>query len=283
MLRLTNSELSDFQRCARMHWLGNVRRLGPIAEPSPLRAAEIGTRYHDAMELYYGGASQAETLAWVQEKLDVHAEITPGGEQHKSWSLVFDMVEGYFDYLAETGLDSGVKVIAPETTHTRTMPEFPDVIFMGKLDLETEEGLEDHKTTKLPFSQKLAELRRSRQPIFYAWLLEPIKRVTRVRFRIARQSTRSERTTGPYYEVESVPINHAMLRSHERHLRELVPQIQANYERTTVPAPAPGSDCSWRCDFYSICPLFDDGSGPEYVIKHEFKEVNPLERYASDE
>lgn len=279
MLRLSNSEISDYQRCKRMHYFGNVLGKGPLEAPNPLKAAEVGTRFHSAMERYYGGESQEDVLAELTAVVDTHEALRPGSDDHKATELVLTMVEGYFDWLAEVGLDHGVEVVAPESTHTRTMPEFDEVQFIGKLDLETVEGLEDFKTTKIPFSQKLPALRRSRQPVHYAWLLEPRKPVTRVRFRVARQSTRSERTSPPYYATEEVPINAAMLRSHEDHLRELVPEILANYERTTPPAPSPGEDCSWRCPFYLLCPMVDNGEDWRYTLREEFRDVDPLARY----
>lgn len=281
---LTNSEINDFQRCPRLHFLGNVKRLGPIKPPSPLRAAEIGTRVHAALERYYGGATAPEVVASLEADVDVHAETTPGGEQHKASALVLAVSEAYFEWLAETGADQGLTVISPEFTATRTHPDFPGVTFQGKIDLLTDEELIDFKTCAIPLEQKAREVLRATQGAWYVWLLAGSdRRVTRVQFRIMRQSSHSERTSPPYETTAELPINAAMLQSVERNLLEIVPRIQSNYARKDVPPPVPGSDCSWRCDFYQVCPMFDNGEDWQFVLDTEFQEVDPLSRYSKED
>lgn len=282
-LWLSNSEIEEFQRCKRQHWWGTVKRLEPNDPPNPLRASEIGTRFHTVMERYYAGASESELLAELQADAARIAEVTPGGDAHKAAELVLTMAEGYFLWAAETGADHGVGVIAPETTHTRVMPEFPDVIFAGRLDLETEEAIVDFKTTKLPFTTKSRTLQRSRQLPHYAWLLEPTRYVNRVRFRIAKQTTRSDRTSPPYYYEDELPVTRRRLRAHEDHLREIVPEIKANYARTTLPAPTPAEHCSWICPFYLVCDAADQGEDYQQLLADGFHEGDPDQRYKEDE
>lgn len=282
MFRISNSEIETWQRCRRQHWWEYVQRLQPKASPSPLRAAEIGTAFHAASEMYYGGMSGGDVTAHLQEIVDIHETTAPEGEQHKAADLVLTMWEGYLDWLAEEGIDQGINIIGPETTHTRKMSEFPDVEFIGKIDIETEEDIIDQKTTKLAFAQKIKVLRRSRQLIHYAWLIAPTRHINRVRVRVTKQSTRSERTSGPYYVEEKIPVTRGRLRSHEEHLRDIVPGMLANYARETLPAPSPNSDCSWICPLYLVCDMADQGEDYQYVIDNEFVQGNPLERYEKE-
>jgi hypothetical protein len=41
-------------------------------------------------------------------------------------------------------------------------------------------------------------------------------------------------------------------------------------------------DCSWDCDFFNICGMFDDGSRVEDAIADLFEERDPMQRYAVD-
>lgn len=283
ILRLSNSEIETFQRCKRAHWWEYVQRLEPIAAPSPLRAAEVGSDFHTEMEAYYGGEPQESILERMRARCEELELTAPGGDMHKAAELVLTMVEGYFDWLAEEGVDQGVDVIAPETAHSRTLPDLPGVEFIGKVDLETSAELIDFKTTKLPFATKIRTLRRSRQLPHYAWLLAGRRHINRVRVRVAKQSTRSERTSPPYYAEEEIPITRARLAAHEAHLRELVPEIQANYARETLPVPTPQESCSWICPLYLVCDMADQGEDYQQVIDQEFKQGDPLARYAEKE
>jgi hypothetical protein len=46
-----------------------------------------------------------------------------------------------------------------------------------------------------------------------------------------------------------------------------------------VTPPSPRADCSWSCDFYHACPLFDDGSHVELMIDQLYEVGQPLDRY----
>lgn len=42
-------------------------------------------------------------------------------------------------------------------------------------------------------------------------------------------------------------------------------------------------ECSWDCDFFAICPMFNDGSRVEDAISGIYTIGRPLERYDSAE
>lgn len=50
-----------------------------------------------------------------------------------------------------------------------------------------------------------------------------------------------------------------------------------------VVPPTPDKDCAWKCDFYLICPLFDDGSRVEDMIAQNYEEHGHMERYEEED
>ena len=49
-----------------------------------------------------------------------------------------------------------------------------------------------------------------------------------------------------------------------------------------VAYPRPSRDCKWKCQFFTICPMFDDGSAAEAAIEDAFEAADPYAYYASD-
>jgi hypothetical protein len=43
--------------------------------------------------------------------------------------------------------------------------------------------------------------------------------------------------------------------------------------------PSPRSECSWDCEFFSVCSLFNDGSAAEDMLGTYYVEEDPLDRY----
>jgi hypothetical protein len=46
--------------------------------------------------------------------------------------------------------------------------------------------------------------------------------------------------------------------------------------------PSPTRDCKWKCQFFTICTLIDDGSASEQAISEMFEETDPYAYYGSD-
>ncbi len=49
-----------------------------------------------------------------------------------------------------------------------------------------------------------------------------------------------------------------------------------------VAYPNPTRDCSWKCPFYNVCPMMDDGSDYVRMLQNEYEQVNPLARYGEE-
>jgi hypothetical protein len=50
----------------------------------------------------------------------------------------------------------------------------------------------------------------------------------------------------------------------------------------SVAYPTPTRDCKWKCQFVSICTMFDDGSSAEQALAEMFEEADPYEYYGPD-
>jgi hypothetical protein len=48
-----------------------------------------------------------------------------------------------------------------------------------------------------------------------------------------------------------------------------------------VAYPRPSRDCKWKCQFFSVCPLVDDGSAAEAAIEDSFAVGNPYDYYGN--
>ena len=55
----------------------------------------------------------------------------------------------------------------------------------------------------------------------------------------------------------------------------------ANHHEVVYPRPS--RDCSWKCDFFAICKMFDDGSNIDGLIREYYEEADPDERYGNDD
>lgn len=283
MYLLTNSELSDLRRCPRMYWLKYVQRLVPRDPPSSLKASEIGGRIHTALERYYTGTEADVVLQDVLYEIQ-QAAANGDTENEKSWTQVHAALEGYFEYLAETGVDQQVEFAEIEAVHQRELGD--GYVMLMKADALTvrrdnrELELLDHKSTGYPLSVKLKELRNGTQRLHYAWVLSGVARIRTIRFNMLRQSMRTERSSGPFYDRQELPILQAEVDAYERHVREdWLPVLERLHGRPSAPAPTPDADCFWRCPFYSVCPSFDNGDDVADMLQEGYTTGDPLARY----
>lgn len=169
---VSNSELRTFKRCRRKWWLAWYRGLKPRVE-SPVGALAIGGRVHRALREKYVPAGQTPvdprdalevfiTRDWttVTETYRTNGLEVPL-ELRKKFVAEADleraMIEGYVDWLAETGEDSELEVIAPETyleaeVTSDLIPFKSRTKLIGKLDVRAyrrRDGAKffiDHKT-----------------------------------------------------------------------------------------------------------------------------------------
>ena len=46
--------------------------------------------------------------------------------------------------------------------------------------------------------------------------------------------------------------------------------------------PRPSRDCKWKCQFFTVCTLVDDGSAAEQAIEEMYEVADPYAYYGDD-
>lgn len=300
---LSNSEMKLWRRCRRSWYLGYYRRLGLIGRDPFGSASSIGNLVHDALAAYYDPAVRADPVAFakakVEEALKEHA--VDYAEIQKEGELVVLMLEGYMDWLEETGADSDIVVTGSEQMARVKLIDGVDLI--SKLDAVVERGRDgaklalEHKTTD-NFSRPLPTLKLNSQFLtehlcrFLAEIQagrtpeEAQEGCHGILWNGLRKSKRTARATPPFYQRLDVTHNIEELRNHWRHVAAVATEIlqaqarlDAGEDHHTVCYPNATNDCSWDCDHFKICVMFDDGSKVQHAIEAMYEERDPLARY----
>jgi hypothetical protein len=247
-----------------------------------------------------------ETVAADKVILD---EIEANEELRSKWSAEVDLaraiIDGYFDWAEENAVDSGLLITAPEETMVAD-PQFPDmskVRLLAKLDVRATRTLDgarvflDHKTVPdLTTPQKTLHL--DEQMLHYHLIeffdlkakgLDTEMRTGGALYNMLRKVKRTGNAKPPFYGRVEVQHNRETLRSYWMRLKGTITDIlelQANLDMGADPRevayPNPTRDCTWKCEFFAVCPMFDDGSRVDDFIGTYMTEGNPLARYGKE-
>lgn len=312
--RISNSELQTFKHCRRRWWLGWFRGLRLRDEPQtgPL---PLGTRVHLALAAYYVPAGQVpvdpreelegilardelRVLASVHERDASDAATVMADFKHDA-DLARAMIEGYVEWLAETGADQGYRVIAPEQALFVVIPmsgEYPDILLTGRLDVRLRRESDgvvlfmDHKTTG-SFEQLTKMLVWDEQMRHYHVLERGNRQegdppVAGALYNMLRKVKRTAQANPPFFQrVEVRHSTHDLdkfttrLIGEYEELMHVQRQLTVGADHQRVAYPSPGDRCTWGCEFSAVCPMFDDGSRAEDFITEHYVRVNPLDRY----
>lgn len=299
-LRLTNSEMKTFKRCRRKWWLSTYRGLGPRRRDFN-RPTGIGTRVHNALAVLYDPVAPQDPVAWMRQSVQEDLAKFPDEKTaiEKEADLAEAMVEGYCQWLEETGEDRGFEVVASEGAREAVLYE--DVTLLSKLDAriihrerrDIRLALE-HKTvgdlsTPLPFLQIDTQLLTEHLVEFMALKAEgqEADAAQGVLYNMLRKCKRTSRAKPPFFGREEVKHNRHELEKHWQHvigvarrIRQVETELEAGASHHEVCEPNPTRDCRWDCPFFHICSHFDDGSNVEVDLAADFEVGNPLERYA---
>lgn len=315
--RFSNSEIQTFKRCRRKWYLGWYRRLR-LRNQDPVGALAIGNRVHRALEAWYvpegdnptdprtalEAAIASDWEACKQAYAEIGQEPPPElvKEFNENTALERAMVEGYMEWLIETGVDSGLRVVAPET-YLEAPLEVPgsnvDVLLIGKLDvrmIREYDGVRlfmDHKTT-LSLTEPLKTIRLDEQMLHYHMLewLSDVEggRCDGALYNMLRKVKRSARAKPPFYDRVEVRHNKHELESFRRRLigviktmLDVIARLEADEDPHVVVYPSPARDCSWSCDFLPVCTMFDDGSRVDAMLEQYYVQEDPLSHYKRNE
>jgi hypothetical protein len=210
------------------------------------------------------------------------------------------MLEGYLEWMAAEGIDADLEMISTE--EIIQMPLFDgDVVLQGKLDMRVRrksDGVRmfrDFKTVGGSFSDFANQAQMNEQILTYM-LLEsaqnknPEERSEGGIFTMLKKVKRTANARPPFYEQIEVRHNQYTMRSFWQRIHGTISDLMnvkksldAGADPNFVAYPSPGKDCKWKCQFYTICPLIDDGSAAEAAISEMYESADPYGYYKSED
>lgn len=303
----SNSEFQTFKDCRRKWWLGwyrylRPRRTGPSAANlgslvhgaiAPMYVPE-GTEPADPREVLSGliREERARVLeAWADDPQGADATLQELSKQH---DLATAMVEGYVDWVRETGVDHEFVVLGTEVVvHYEVTP---GRTLIGRLDVRVQrlsDGVRffiDHKTCQSFIDLQRALSNTEQMPTYL--ILDRVdadragEYVEGAIFNGLRKVKRSGTAKPPFYDRFYKTYNTHELESHwlkvqgtMRDIDEVTVRLRSGEDHRFAAPPHPTRDCHWKCEFYPVCPMFDDGSRAEDMLEAHYEVGDPLDRY----
>lgn len=319
--RFSNSELQTFKRCKRKWWLAWYREL-TLKTESYTGVRSTGTRVHRALAAWYvpEGDERVDprdalervivedwtTIQTLAHEREANEERLAqfATEFSASCNLERAMVEGYIQWLEDTGADSDLRIIASETPIVVDIQipmgeslEAREAQLIGLLDTRAHRVTDnarvfiDHKTVGSLIAPVLT-LPQNEQMLHYH-LLEVLSdpdfetHCDGALYNMLRRVKRSAKAKPPFYDRIEVRHNDYELESYRRRLLatardvlETIDSLNRGQHHLDIVYPTPNADCTWSCDFFAICNLLDDGSaGADDMLNALYKKNDPRDRY----
>lgn len=307
-LLVSNSEIQSWKDCRRRWYLTYYKELGIKRDKDkPVGARQLGTRIHIALcALYAEGRNPVEVVNEVyaeDEKLFV-GDTDKITEMRKEQDLAKAMLEGYVEWVAEEAADDGIELVAAETV-IEAPSGTKGVILRGKLDQRVVRKVDgarlflDHKSVPdLTNPQRILPM--DEQMKFYHLLEkldslhktggDPQWRTDGGLYNMLRKVKRTVTAKPPFYGRVEVRHNEQTIRNMwfrvHKILEELVTTRQAldaGADHQYMCPPRPSRDCTWKCDFFPVCPMMDDGSNVDGLFAEYYTHIDPHERYHTED
>ena len=319
-LTISNSEIQTWKSCKRKWWLTYYRELGFKREnEAPVGARQLGSRVHLALELMY--RSDENPIEVLNDIYAEDAQLLADSNRDdlleplkKEQDLARAMIEGYIDWVREEAVDEGMTFVEAEAV-VEVNSAIPGVKLRGKLDQRWERKSDgarlfrDFKTVA-EFNTPKQILPMDEQMKFYHLLeflsslqetgKEPKWRTDGALYTMLRKVKRTATAKPPFYEQVEVHHNMTELRNMYARVNATVEEMvkarqrmdslqdvpvdkdQPEHHQTLFP-PRPSRDCTWSCDFVTVCHMFDDGSNAEGLLKEYYTHIDPHERYKAQD
>lgn len=295
-IRISNSEIATFKDCRRKWYLSYVRRLGKKTRSftGPLA---LGSRVHKALEISYNEGRTlttvwAELVAEDRKLLDYEFRDPTDFENEAELGRI--MLDGYQQWNAEEGIDAELEIISNEQRLILPMLD-GRVELMAKIDQRVRRKVDgvrlfrDWKTTA-NFADLTRTAHLNEQFLTYQ-VIEAAQKDEKERcdgalITMLKKVKRTASAKPPFYDQIEVRHNIFAVRNFWTRLhgtlRDMIDTrdaLDAGADHQLVAYPRPSRDCTWKCDFYAICPLFDDGSAVEQAILDNYEEREPYAYY----
>lgn len=310
MWRVSNSEVQTWKRCRRKWWFAYYRMLKRKWE-SPIGAMPLGSRVHEALRYAYLAEPELRmdprdalealiAIDFYDLMSNLTAEEWPDDVRHeeviqkfkKEADLARVMIDGYVQWLEETGEDSELEITGSEVYLEAELPEMPDTLIISRLDARVRRGNSrlfiDHKTVG-DFTQPARTLHMDEQMMMYI-LIERLQGedtpVVGALYNMLKKSKRTQKATPPFFKRIEVHHNEITIGNFKTRLvgtlKDIhVARLRLNQgdEHRAVAYPTPKRDCAWDCPFFTVCGMTDDGSHAEGMIQQFFTVGDPLDYY----
>jgi hypothetical protein len=109
-------------------------------------------------------------------------------------------------------------------------------------------------------------------------------------FTMLKKVKRTANARPPFYDQIEVRHNIFTLRSFWDRIHGTIAdlmRVRKALDEGESPAfhayPRPSRDCKWKCPFFNVCTLVDDGSAAEQAISEMFEEADPYAYYGTQE
>lgn len=302
--RLSNSEIQVFKDCRRKWWLNYYRRLMP-KQRDYTGALALGSRIHEALDQYYSSNGEIGLLeahaALVKKDMEtLVAEYRDTSDLESEAELGRIMLEGYLQWMDDEGIDAELEMISTE--EIIEMPMFDgEVILQGKLDMRVRRKIDgvrmfrDFKTVGGSFADFANQAQMNEQILTYMMLehaqnKSPEERSEGGIFTMLKKVKRTANAKPPFYEQIEVRHNVFTMRAFWQRIHGTVADLMtvkkaldAGQDPNFVAYPRPTKDCKWKCQFYTICPMIDDGSSAEAAIEDMYEVSDPYGYYKSQD
>lgn len=300
-IHISNSEVQTYKDCRRKWWLSYYRRLQPKSKQMT-GALALGSRIHEALDMYY--SKNIPLLDAHSQLIDIDKKILV-----ESYRDTYDleseaelgriMLEGYLQWVEENGIDAELEMISTE--EIISMPLLDNsVVLQGKIDMRVRRKADgvrmfrDFKTVGGSFTDFSSMAHMNEQILTYM-MLETAQNKEGERseggiFTMLKKVKRSANARPPFYEQLEVRHNVFALRSFWQRIHGTLSDmlntrkaLDEGGDHRFVAYPRPSRDCKWKCQFFTICPMFDDGSAAEAAIEDAFEVSNPYAYYGVEE
>lgn len=304
---ISNSEIATFKTCKRKWWLAYYRGLRK-KQQSYVGPLPLGTRVHNALEQYY--AHGTDLLQAYRNFLaaDVHNFAMSYDAQNEERQKKFNseaelgriMLEGYLEWLDETNVDADIEVVGAEMILAKRLDSFdPRIELQGKLDLKVRQKFDgarlafDHKTAA-GFDTYYKYSHMSEQLMTYTMLEKMQGHTDDIpidggMYNLLKKVKRGPTAKPPFYDRLTVRFNNKTIQAFWTRtigtLHDMMSVRQAlndGVDHRYVAYPTPTGNCGWYCEFFTACPMFDDGSSAEALIDAGFEPGDPYARYTEE-
>jgi hypothetical protein len=301
VIRLSNSELQVFKDCRRKWWLQYYRRLQPKSKDMT-GALALGSRIHAALDDHYANGTpllNAHSKLVETDRQILLADFRDTQDLDNEADLGRIMLEGYEEWVQENGIDAELEMISTE--EKIIAPLFNGAVeLQGKLDMRVRRKgdgarmFRDFKTVGGSLSD-FANLAPMNEQILTYMLLESTKVDEKERsdggiFTMIKKVKRTASARPPFYDQIEVRHNIFTLRSFWDRIHGTIADLMRvrtaldeGEKHQYVAYPKPSRDCKWKCQFFTICTLIDDGSSSEQAISEMYEVADPYAYYETNE